>query len=323
MNSLPAIQESVLPQPLTEASWETLALTFLAPKNPGTRRSYEYALRDFFSVAGKTPDQVTVADVAAYRARLEAQGNSSGTVACRLAALSSFYQFLCRPSDARGRSIVQGNPFAGVERPRVEPYQNARKMALADLLTILRYLGEKGDLASIRDRALILCYVFTGRRRREIANLRAGDLFEDDEGRLFYRYIGKRGKTGNRELPPPAAAAVREYLRASNRGELPEDAPIFVSTSGRTAGQAFTPDGILRMVKLRAKAAGVDPSRVRIHGLRHLAAALRRKAGAAVEEVQGFLDHTHLNTTAIYLEKTEGKEDTSWQGVAALLGIAG
>jgi len=323
MNALPALADRSQVPAMPATEWKTAVATFLAPKNPGTRRSYAYALRDFFTVAGKAPDAVTVADVAAYRTRLESQGNTPGTVANRLAALSSFYRFLCRPADARGRSIVQSNPFQGIERPRLEPYQNPRTMVLPDLLKILEYLGGRNDLAALRDRALILCYVFTGRRRSEIASLKLGDLIEEDGGRIFYRYTGKRGKTGTRELPPPAAIALRAYLEASGRQDLPSDAPVFVSGSGRKPGEQLTPDGILRMLKLRAKAAGVAPSRVRVHGLRHLAATLRRKAGAAVEEVQSFLDHTHLNTTAIYLEKTNGREDRSWQGVAALLGISG
>ncbi len=61
-------------------------------------------------------------------------------------------------------------------------------------------------VAGRRDRALLLTFVLTGRRRAEVIGLTAGDISVEDE-RAFYSYRGKGGKRGRRELPRPAYEA--------------------------------------------------------------------------------------------------------------------
>ena len=62
-----------------------------------------------------------------------------------------------------------------------------------------------------RDLAIVLTLVLTGRRRSEVINLTAGDIAFDDSA-VFYRYIGKGGLRGRRELPGPALAAIVRSL---------------------------------------------------------------------------------------------------------------
>ncbi len=323
MTEIVPIVEDRTPTRERAVHWETAIAAFLATKTPHTRRAYRLALRDFYGLTRRTPDDVCAADVAAYRVDLERRGNGPATVAARMAAVSAFYRFLTRPIDARGRAAVASNPMAGIERPRVPAYGRARKAALDDVRAILAALDASEDLGALRDRALVLFYVFTCRRRAEVASLRAGDLFRDDDGRTFYRYVGKGGKAGTRELPPPVVQALGAYLRAAGRENLTEDAPLFVSIRGRTRGRALTADGVLRILKARARAAGVPPSRVRTHGLRHLGAELRRRAGASLEEIQRDLDHANLTTTSIYLRRMEGVKDRTWERVARLLAGSG
>ncbi len=58
-----------------------------------------------------------------------------------------------------------------------------------------------------------------------------------------------------------------------------------------------------------------------VHIFRHSAAKLRREAGESIEEVSRFLDHSSLAVTTVYLRQLEGDRDTTWQQVAATLGI--
>lgn len=310
------------PRDYAKQTWKTAIETWLAQLRPKTRESYRVAIRDFFALIPRTPDRVTVADVVSFQAHLRARGNSDGTVACRLAALSSLYRFLCRSLDARGTSLCQGNPFASVQRPKVEPFARPRKMRLSDFAAILGALNNRSDLAALRDRALLLCYVLTGRRRSEVVALRGRDLERMDGGGIAYRYLGKRGKTGLRELPGPAADALRAYLDASGRSELGDADAVFLSLSGPKKNRPLTSGGVLSILKARARAAGIPPERVRVHGLRHLAAELRRASGVSIEEVSSFLDHASLTTTQTYLARIEGKTDSSWAGAWAILSRA-
>ena len=67
----------------------------------------------------------------------------------------------------------------------------------------------------------------------------------------------------------------------------------------------------LRKYARRAGLAGLKP-----HVLRHTAAKLRRNNVASIEDVSAFLGHRSIATTATYLARMEGEEDTGWEGVA-------
>jgi hypothetical protein len=43
--------------------------------------------------------------------------------------------------------------------------------------------------------------------------------------------------------------------------------------------------------------------------------------GDSVEVIMGFLGHSNLGVTSIYLHQLEGKSDQSWGSVADLLGL--
>ena len=58
-----------------------------------------------------------------------------------------------------------------------------------------------------------------------------------------------------------------------------------------------------------------------LHVLRHTAAKLRRDAGASIEAVSAFLDHSSLAVTTVYLRRLEGETDRTWPDVAAAIGI--
>ena len=109
--------------------------------------------------------------------------------------------------------IVAANPCDAIERPRVTV--GVPKGLSADgvqrLLAVI-----PNTPVGLRDRAIILTLVFTGRRRAEVFGLKAGDLAYEN-GRTYYVYRGKGGKTGRRELPTPAVEAIRTWLDAAGR----------------------------------------------------------------------------------------------------------
>jgi integrase len=68
------------------------------------------------------------------------------------------------------------------------------------------------------------------------------------------------------------------------------------------------------------RAAGLGPSG--LHILRHSAAKLRRDAGASIEAVSSFLDHSSLAVTSVYLRRLEGEADRTWPDVAIAIGVS-
>ena len=96
-----------------------------------------------------------------------------------------------------------------MERPKPRPSSPTGLSAPQDAASFSR--SSQTQLKGRRDLAIVLTLVLTGRRRSEVINLTAGDIAFDDSA-AFYRYTGKGGIRGRRELPSPALAAIRRSL---------------------------------------------------------------------------------------------------------------
>src|SRR5664280_327870 len=179
------------------SAWDQALYAFLVEKGnrSGSRRtveSYSRMLWPFFAERSLTPDRVKPGEVLAWVHGIGRSGRtpSSTTVGARIACLSSFYRFLIR------MGLVVSNPCDAVERPR--SVQSVARGYTAD--EVRRLLEVVPDtIAGRRDRALLLIFILTGRRRAEVIGLTGGDINLDGET-VFYSYRGKGGKRGRREL---------------------------------------------------------------------------------------------------------------------------
>jgi len=304
-------------------SWNRALYAFLAEKErrSGSRRTvegYSRMLQHFFGTAGKPPNRITSQDVFAwaYGTGLSGKPPSSVTIGARLACLSSFYRFLIR------MEAMASNPCDALERPKVSP-SPPRGLTADDIRRVLAVVPETP--VGLRDRAIVLTLTLTGRRRAEVLNMTVGDLSLAD-GKVWYRYRGKGGKTGKRELPKPAYAAIVAALAAfgHDMATLPADAPLWPA-SGRNGAvrprepAALTSGTFYANLQRYFRDAGLPAAGV--HIFRHSAAKLRRNAGESIEDVSRFLDHSSLAVTTTYLRRLEGQEDRLWANVAEAIGV--
>ena len=306
---------AVLPVLATEADhWQQVLYAFLLAKErrSGSRRTMEgYArmLEDFFTRTSKTPDEVTSRDVFAFAHGVGLSGKEPSpiTIGARISCLSSFFRFLVR------MGLLEKNPCDQLERPRLvqSPPRGLSAEEVQKLLAVI-----PPTPVGLRNRAIILFLVLTGRRRAEVFRLTRGDLtFEN--GRCLYSYRGKGGKTGRRELPEPALEALRAALSAYGRdlGAMAPHEPLWPSQAGGPV-RSSTFYGQLQKY---FEEAGLPPAGV--HVFRHTAAKLRRDAGESVEDICRFLDHSSLAVTSAYLRRLESAEDPGWGRVAEAIGV--
>ena len=288
--------------------WHQALYAFLVEKHArsGSRRTvegYGRMLWPFFADQGKTPDRVAPADVLAWAHGVGKSGRtpSAVTIGARIACLSSFYRFLIR------MGLVTGNPCDALQRPRTA-MAPARGLSVEEVRRLLAVIPV--TVRGRRDRALLLTFILTGRRRSEVLNLTAGDILVGGDV-VMYQYRGKGGKSGRRELPRPAYDAILSTLADTGR-ELATVAPdesLWRLSSGTFYGR----------FRRYLAAAGLRPTG--LHVLRHSAAKLRRDAGETVEQVSSFLDHSSLAVTTTYLRRLEGVEDHAWREVAVAIGV--
>jgi site-specific recombinase XerD len=296
------------------APWERTLLAFLAEKErrSGSRRtveSYARMLWPFFGRVG-SPETVTPAHVLAWAHGIGASGRepSSATVGARIACLSSFYRFLIR------MNITTANPCDALERPRTVQ-SVARGLSAEEVRRLLAVVPD--TVAGRRDHALLLTFVLTGRRRSEVIGLTAGDISLEGET-AFYSYRGKGGKRGRRELPRPAYEALCTTL-ADTGLALTEMEPAASLWQAGAGPRGVTGSTMYSRFRRYLRAAGLPPSG--LHLLRHSAAKLRRDAGASIESVSSFLDHSSLAVTTTYLCRLEGEADQIWPDVALAIGL--
>ncbi len=295
-------------------AWQQTVVAFLAEKErrSGSRRTVEgYArmLWPFFGRVG-SPDRVTPAHVLAWAHGIGASGRepSSTTVGARIACLSSYFRFLIR------MNIATANPCDALERPKTIP-SPARGLTAEQVRQLLAVVPD--TVAGRRDRALLLTFVLTGRRRSEVIGLTAGDISIDGET-AFYSYRGKGGKRGRRELPMPAYEALRATLAdvGLSLADMAPSASLWQAGSGL---RGVTGSTFYARFRRYLGAAGLAPTG--LHILRHTAAKLRRDAGVSIEAVSSFLDHSSLAVTSVYLRRLEGETDRTWPEVAMAIGL--
>lgn len=301
---------------------------WLEGKSSETRRSYLKAVTDFFSFVDVHPREVDPADVAAFKEHLKEEGLSDSSIAQRLSALSSYFQTLTEERE-KDEPLRKYNPVNGVNREDLEvtPYEKAKTITLDEFRAILEEIDTDKPTGA-RDRALFLFYFLCARRRAEVINITAEDLRKEGET-ILYRARLKGGDKKWKQLPPPVADAIKNYMNVAGRDPHGDD-PIFIAHTDRAKyllrHQGKDPKGareekpisgeaVSQALKRYARQAGIDPDRVSLHSLRHLGAEVYYKQSGDIKETQDFLDHAKSETTDLYLQQLTGEEHRHWKGM--------
>jgi integrase/recombinase XerD len=330
MNELTtAIGQNELIQCAADEAWQRAAAVWLSGKRPHTRRAYGRIVGDFFQFVNVPPAEVTGDMVNAWKLHLQSLGRRDTTIAQRLAGLSSFFAHLQRKA-----GLIDRNPVDMVERGDLEdsPYGNAKPMTKANFQAIMSEL-DPTTAAGAMYRALFMAYALTGKRRSELLRLHGRDLSIDGD-KVTYHVTTKGGKGQRRTMPPAVWSAIRHYLTVAGRAAPPaDDEPLFIATHAtgnyvnshgryiqRASGEPLSGTAATDALKRAAERAGVDPRRVTIHGMRHLAAAMWKAAhGNDIRGLQSFLGHANVATTQIYDETVFSDEHTDYDAMAEAL----
>jgi integrase/recombinase XerC len=243
--------------------------------------------RERLQSASPQPGQVSPRVVRAYLAWLHDEGYARTTIARRLAALRSWFRFLCR------QGVVETNPADGVRGPRQDK-KLPHFLSKADTKQLLDAPADDGPLG-LRDHAILRTLYSGGLREAELCGLNVDDL-DLGEGVLTVRGKGKRERLAF--LGDAARSALNDWLPARD---------ALLKHLGRSGDAVFlnkngtrlTTRSVRRLLAKYRGLAGLDP-RTTPHTLRHTFATHLLDAGADVRGVQELLGHKNLTTTQIY-----------------------
>ncbi len=216
-------------------------------------------------------------NVLVYRDHLLAEGLSPVTVNAKLSALNSFFRFLGR-EDCRVRLLkIQRQVFR----------DHARDLTKAEYSRLLETARTRGQE---RLGLLMEAICSTGIRVSEVRYLTVEAALA---GRAVIRL---KGKIRTVLLPGKLCRKLLKYARK----EKIASGEIFLSRGGASLSRKQ----IWREMKGLCKAAGVAPSKVFPHNLRHLFATAFYRACKDIVKLADVLGHSSVETTRIYLIST-------------------
>ncbi|MFO1320593.1 MAG: tyrosine recombinase XerC [Burkholderiales bacterium] len=249
-----------------------------------TVQHYSADVRELVSLAGGQPwSALTTHDIRRFAARLHGRGLGGRSLARKLSAWRSFFDYLARDHGLRA------NPALGLKAPRapkrlptsLTPDQTARLLE-ADATT-------ERDRC---DRALFELIYSSGLRLAEAIGL---DLADIDLRERIVRVTGKGSKTRVVPVGTQAAEAIARWLEVRGTQAAPGETAVFLSRTGKRLG----PRTVQTRLKRRALEQGLDTS-VHPHALRHSFASHLLQSSGDLRAVQELLGHASLSTTQVY-----------------------
>jgi integrase/recombinase XerD len=262
-------------------------LALLATRRaPRTVDAYRRDLAQLGAWRGGHLAETTTEELERWLAELRAEGVAASTVARRVAALRAFFRhemLLGKRND---------NPAAALKLPR-RHRTLPRTLSPAEAERLIDAANGTTPRA-LRDRAIVELLYGAGLRVSEATGLQRRSV--DLEERVV-RALGKGSKERVVPLGRPAVDALRRYIAIGrphlDRRTRPE---LFLNARGGPLTRA----GVFLILRRLADKAGLDPTRVHPHLLRHSFATHLLEGGADLRSVQEMLGHADLSTTELY-----------------------
>jgi integrase/recombinase XerD len=265
---------------------ERFLLLLAAQRSPRTVDAYRRDLAALARFLNRAVGGASVEDLERWVASMRADGLAQSTVARRVSTVRTYFR----------HAVLIGtkadNPAAALKLPR-RARTLPRAMSPAETERLID-AATGSTPRSLRDRALVELLYGAGLRVSEAMGLERTGV--DIEARIV-RVVGKGGKERIVPLGRPAAEAVRRYLALGrphlDRRYRPE---LFLNARGGPLTRA----GAFLILRKLADRAGLDPTRVHPHLLRHSFATHLLEGGADLRSVQEMLGHADLGTTERY-----------------------
>jgi integrase/recombinase XerD len=284
----------VAPPPSTDPQVEAFLEMMAAERGASVHTLSAYhadlsALEGFLASRGMRFRDAQPTDFRKYLTSLHKAKLGARSTARRLSSLRQFFQFLYR------EGLRRDDPSGGLDRPRL-PKPLPKYLGEREVDALLCAARDAKGPEGVRGVALLELLYASGLRVSELVSLPIAAA--RNPAILIVR--GKGSKERMVPVGEAAQAALRLYLDMRPRflPKKKKSSPWLFPSSGSSGH--LTRDGFAKMLKEIAVAAGVSPSRVSPHVLRHSFATHLLSNGADLRTLQQLLGHSDISTTQIY-----------------------
>ena len=273
-----------------------------------TRKSYRHDIGQLFEFLAdnfsdvKSYSQIERVHIVAFRNWLTDNSQAPKTVNRKLAANSSFFDFLIE------KGMIEFNPCSSIKRPRQEVIQPTNDVNDDDISRLLALVDElKGP--GLLHKAVIYTLFTTGIRKAELINLRRKHFIVKD-GHHVIEVRAKGGKHLVKVVHPKCAEVILEYISFIEiEGEKmhPEDwifRPSKNPLEPTNIIKPLNPKSIDYIIKTWCKKAGIH-HRISPHSARASYIGSALEAGVDLYKISKDVGHASVKTTEEYNKRRQ------------------
>ena len=264
---------------------------------PTTMKSWRNILRQFSRFVAEQTQEPSLSDLTPglmkkYLYHLSKRDLRPRTIRCHFTVLRCMGTWLV------DQGALDASPVASIKTPKLDAPKRdvVQDDEVRQLLAAAQRIHPPYRAALAHGLLSVLCY--GGLRRQELLDLRVDDILLGD-GAIVVR----EGKGRKRRVVYPHAdcmAAIRRWL-VFRPADCKHDY-LFVHDKGRRVHQM----GIVSIMRQVKACAGLSESdNIHPHSIRRNCATRIMRCGGNIRDIQAFLGHANLETTAIYLSTDE------------------
>lgn len=267
-------------------------LAFLKHEKNASPHTIACYKRDLLQLAGYLEERKIVLRgidnviLRGFLAKLQENQNKKSTVARKLAAIRSFFQFCIK------KKWLEDNPAKIVATPKQE--KHVPSFLSEDEMAQFLDLPQTTQPLDLRDKTVLELLYATGMRVSELAGLNLDDLSFSE------RLVRVRGKGKKERLIPfgrKAEDSLVFYIRSRpqiNKGKIEAEA-LFLNYRGKRLSSRSVERIVDKYIRFTAVQRKISP-----HSLRHSFASHLLSRGADLRVIQELLGHESLATTQKY-----------------------